>query len=124
MFIVSSAACFLWGAAATYCFFNAWLALLGVIAGIIGFMRRQVTAATFLKLLYAQVTIGAVHGLSLSLLFAICWQRLQLGRTRNEIVFFMVAAVGVMACQLPTISRRIEQIWRSTNPGDHDNGPD
>lgn len=118
MLIIASIACLLWGAAATYCFFNAWLAVIGMLACVIGWVQRRIALSTFARLFFEQLTGALGHGLGLALVFALGWYRYQLGRRKPEILLFLLAALSVMAYLLPQIPQRIERIWQATNPSD------
>lgn len=107
-----------WGGCATYCFHEAWLAVLGLAACAIGLFRQRIDCGVLLSSFYNQVTLLLINGLALRLVFAVFWSRWGLGRTPSETLAFLIAASIVMAYLLPRIPERIDRIWRITN------GPD
>jgi hypothetical protein len=115
IFLVFSANLF-WGGCATYCFYRAWMAFLGLLACAIGLLRRRVRPAVLLRFFYDQTVDMTLHGLGLALLFALFWTRLSLGRTPPETLAFLLTATTVLLILMPRIPGRIDQILETTNP--------
>lgn len=107
--------CLLWGSAATYCFFEAWMAFIGLVACAVGLVRRKRTPAELAKILYDRLLFLIFFGLALTLQFAVFWTWLGLGRTPAETLAFLLTATATMFYVGPRIRSRIDDLWRDTN---------
>ncbi len=108
----------IWGGGATVCFFRAWLAFLGLLMCLIGGLRRKTDVGAIFRIAHVQVVELLLFGLSLALLFVVCWRNLMLGRTPLETLVFLVAASAVLIRLAPQISGRMERLWKATNEPD------
>jgi hypothetical protein len=113
--LVALAACLLWGSAATYCFFEAWMAFLGIAACLIGWVRRKRKPVALAKIFYERFLFLMIFGLALVLQFTVFWTRMGLGRTPAETLAFLLTATATMFYVGPRIRSRIDGLWRDTN---------
>ena len=115
MSVFTISACSLWGAAATFCFFEAWMAFLALAACTIGGLRRKRTASSLLGFAYGRLLRLLFFGLALVLMFQVFWVKAGLGATSIETLSFLVPSTGVMLIMGRRIATRIDEIWRQTN---------
>ena len=113
--LVAFTGCLLWGTAATYFFFEAWMAFIGLAACAVGLVRRKRAPVALARIFYERVLFLMVFGLALVLLFAVFWTRLGLGRTPAETLAFLITATATMFYIGPRIRPRIDGLWRDTN---------
>jgi hypothetical protein len=107
--------CLIWGSAATYCFFETWLAFIGLAACVVGWVRRKRTLGVLGKIFYERLLSFILFGLALILQFAVFWTRLGLGRTPAETFAFLLTATATLFYLAPRIRPRIDGLWRETN---------
>ena len=113
--VFTISACALWGGAATYCFFEAWMAFLALAACAIGGLRRKRRASSLLGFAYSRLLFLLFFGLSLVLMFQVLWVKAGLGATPAETLAFLLPSTGVMLIVGRRIATRIDDIWRRTN---------
>lgn len=104
-----------WGAVATYCFYRAWMAVVGMVSCGIGLVRQRVPPVTLAGLLWNQILVLLFHGSMLGVAFAVCWYKLSLGRTPFETLAFLTTATAVMLVVLSRVSAHMDRIWTVTN---------
>ncbi len=108
---VGLTACLLWGAAATYCFFEAWMAFVELIACAIGIIRNGRKFHRLLGIVYQRFSRLLLFSLGLILLFAVFWVKMGLGRSPSETLAFLITASLMMLIVVPSVKSRIDKIW-------------
>ncbi len=112
---VGLAGCLVWGAAATYFFFEAWMAFVELIACAIGIIRNRRRLHRLLGIVFNRFSHLLLFSLGLILLFAVFLVKLGLGKTPSETLAFLVTASLMMFIVGPKIVSRIDKIWTDTN---------
>ncbi len=110
--------CAIWGMTATILFFKAWLAFLGVLAGMIGLARGRNPRMTVLAHLYNSFTNCAFCSAILVFIFVLLFRVGGMGRAPLEVAAFWIAATVGLAVTLPAIPAKIDELWTKTNGED------
>ena len=101
----------IWGQFSTLFFFRAWMSLLGLVCCAIGFVRNRAAFKRITAILVTTATETVFFGVALTFGFYILYFYLNYGKTRMEVLVFLISASVRLLMVLPTISNEIDRMW-------------
>ncbi len=103
-----------WGFFSPKLFLKSWLSFLGIIACLIGLFRGTSSGRFFFKRLYTNVTeMLFAFGLLMSG-FYILYFELPFGKSNSEVLIYWIFTTIQMAIILPSLSKRVDDVWNSS----------
>lgn len=101
----------IWGQFSTQFFFRAWMSLLGLLCCAIGILRNRAAFNRIMVILFSMVSETVFYGLLLILGFYFLYFHQGYGKSRMEVMVFLLSASVRLLMVLPTISKEIDRMW-------------
>ena len=101
----------IWGQFSTQFFFRAWMSLLGLLCCAIGIVRNRAAFNRIMVILFSMVSETVFYGLLLILGFYFLYFHQGYGKSRMEVIIFLLSASVRLLMVLPTISKEIDRMW-------------
>ena len=101
----------IWGQFATQFFFRAWMSFLGLLCCAIGIVRNRAAFNRILAILITTVSETVFYGVILTLGFYFLYFYQGYGKSRLEVMVFLLSASVRLLLVLPTISNEIDRMW-------------
>ena len=101
----------IWGQFSTQFFFRAWMSLLGLLCCAIGIVRNRAAFNRIMAILFSMVSETVFYGLLLILGFYFLYFHQGYGKSRMEVMVFLLSASVRLLMVLPTISKEIDRMW-------------
>ena len=101
----------IWGQFSTQFFFRAWMSLLGLLCCAIGILRNRAAFNRIMVILFSMVSEAVFYGLLLMLGFYFLYFHQGYGKSRMEVMVFLLSASVRLLMVLPTISKEIDRMW-------------
>jgi hypothetical protein len=105
----------IWGQLSTYFFFRGWMAFLGIIYCGVGIVRWNNKRAAIMRLSFSRLTDVVFFWMLLFMGFYIFYFHLDLGRTRAEMLVFLVSASIRMFIVVPQISATLDRLIKEVD---------
>lgn len=102
-----------WGAVSTQLLLQAWLAAVGFVVGLLGFVRGAVPRKDTALVMGVAVTQIVLFSILLDGGFWLFTKKLPFGHTKAENVAYWIAAALSALYMLPQTPRKIRKSWRN-----------
>ena len=115
--VLQVAVSLVWGQIATEFFFRAWIAALGMVAGLIFALGRGACRAALARFCWGRFTEALFYGLILVSVFFLLYGHWKLGSTSLEVFVFWISAsvrlVFVLYAISPAVDRLLDDARRA-----------